>query len=1019
MSEPIEIKIQDQVAPSIGQKLDQIASKARASFDNIERLKAALRKIDSAALNALSAPQSRAQKAMNEAVITSARLTTEQQRQSAATLNAATAQQRLQTAATATAVAQQNLATATARTATEQARQASASASAAAAQTRAASAALRLEQQQAKLAQSTDQLAREAEQLKRSLNPLYAAHQQYNDAVQRATHLHRQGAIDAQTYNAALTVSKAKLEAAAVAARNFNAAQAAAGRGAQLHRMHLVNLGFQLQDIGVMLASGQNPLIIMAQQGAQIGGIASQAGVGMGRLAIEAAKMMARFIPIVAVITSAVAALKLFGSEATKGAKLDEFARGLGATDKQIKELSLDTVTLGDTLRGLFKTIDEATGISDAFGRLWEQAKTVFTAILKLVGTIFSSVVALGRASIDTLVAAWEILPNRFQRIFYTLQNDTKETMEGIANSAIDAVNSVLEALNKLPGSMEVSLLQHVDLGRVDTSQFDQGAAVDLAQTFVDAYVDNLAQNQGAIESFIKKWQANSVAAAKTRIADELEKPIETRAQSLQKINVELDNELQRLFLLRPAREAQARFDQIEEQMLGKKITLHDGEAASLRRKIATVEAAKVVQQQFDRIYEAAIEPLRTYNAAQAAGQKLLVMGAQYSEAAARAVTLAREAYLNSIDPLRQVNKEISDQNALLAMLPRQREVEQQLQQIANQQLAEGKVLTDEMAAALRARLISQQQLNIASQAEAQVWEATRGAREQYIAHLEAIEKLRRAQLITGGEAAQQVMAANPTLDFTNTQTEADARVQIYDDMYKRINDLQDAQLISERTAAALRLRVFNEAQQAQLSTASNFFGQLSVLQKSENSKVAKIGKAAAIAKAIMDTYTAATGAYASLASIPYVGPALGIAAAAAAISAGMQNVQAIRAQPIGFQQGGYTGDAPRNAVAGAVHGQEFVMNAAATKRIGVQNLQTLQKGGKVGGVKVSIENYGTSKDFEVQQLSETEVRIIARDEADRRIVEQAPRVVASQLADPNSRVSKSINRNTNASRKR
>ena len=48
-------------------------------------------------------------------------------------------------------------------------------------------------------------------------------------------------------------------------------------------------------------------------------------------------------------------------------------------------------------------------------------------------------------------------------------------------------------------------------------------------------------------------------------------------------------------------------------------------------------------------------------------------------------------------------------------------------------------------------------------------------------------------------------------------------------------------------------------------------------------------------AMAIMNTFEAATSAYSSMASIPYVGPALGAAAAAAAVAAGLLNVRKIQ----------------------------------------------------------------------------------------------------------------------------
>jgi hypothetical protein len=55
-------------------------------------------------------------------------------------------------------------------------------------------------------------------------------------------------------------------------------------------------------------------------------------------------------------------------------------------------------------------------------------------------------------------------------------------------------------------------------------------------------------------------------------------------------------------------------------------------------------------------------------------------------------------------------------------------------------------------------------------------------------------------------------------------------------------------------------------------------------------------GKAAAIAATTIDTYMSATSAFASLAKIPIVGVPLGIAAAAAAIAAGLKNVKSILA---------------------------------------------------------------------------------------------------------------------------
>ena len=67
-----------------------------------------------------------------------------------------------------------------------------------------------------------------------------------------------------------------------------------------------------------------------------------------------------------------------------------------------------------------------------------------------------------------------------------------------------------------------------------------------------------------------------------------------------------------------------------------------------------------------------------------------------------------------------------------------------------------------------------------------------------------------------------------------------------------------------------------------------------------ENKAMFAVSKAAAIAQAVINTYQAATAARAAMSGIPVVGPALGIAAAAAAVMGGMAQVANIRSQTMG-----------------------------------------------------------------------------------------------------------------------
>lgn len=97
-------------------------------------------------------------------------------------------------------------------------------------------------------------------------------------------------------------------------------------------------------------------------------------------------------------------------------------------------------------------------------------------------------------------------------------------------------------------------------------------------------------------------------------------------------------------------------------------------------------------------------------------------------------------------------------------------------------------------------------------------------------------------------------------------------------------------------TAAAWETATQKQKVQLSLSTFSDLFGAF----QGHSKKMFKIGQAASIAQTAINTYDAAVGAYKALAPIPFVGPALGAAAAAAAIGFGMQQVKAIKSQSFG-----------------------------------------------------------------------------------------------------------------------
>ena len=104
----------------------------------------------------------------------------------------------------------------------------------------------------------------------------------------------------------------------------------------------------------------------------------------------------------------------------------------------------------------------------------------------------------------------------------------------------------------------------------------------------------------------------------------------------------------------------------------------------------------------------------------------------------------------------------------------------------------------------------------------------------------------------------------------------------------------ETAQEVADREAAIGSQR---------LSAASDLFGNLSSLMNAQTKEQFQVGKAAAVAQALIDTYSGAQAAFSSLAGIPVVGPGLGIAAAAAAVIAGQMRIEQINSAQ--FNAGG------------------------------------------------------------------------------------------------------------------
>ena len=207
------------------------------------------------------------------------------------------------------------------------------------------------------------------DELRAKYNPLFAASRQYEMALLDIAEAERLGAISAQEAAAAR-------EAAGKSILNPNGAGSDGANGGQsgLARAAATNLSYQINDIAMMTAMGQDPFMLMIQQGPQVAQIISQLteeGESLGETLMNAYEMILTPWGLVtmAVIGGGAALIQWFMSTAAEIKTFDEHASDL-------------TTTLGRMKSGLDRLGDARLG--DTFGNLTEEVRTLTAGMLEL-----------------------------------------------------------------------------------------------------------------------------------------------------------------------------------------------------------------------------------------------------------------------------------------------------------------------------------------------------------------------------------------------------------------------------------------------------------------------------------------------------------------------------------------------------------------------------------------------------------------------------------------------------------
>lgn len=137
-------------------------------------------------------------------------------------------------------------------------------------------------------------------------------------------------------------------KSAAAAAANVEKATAAAGKGAkqmaksgELARHEMINLSRQIQDVGVSLASGQSPLMVLVQQGTQIADIfgSSKTGSVGGAFKQIVNGIGGARLAMLGITSAAVGAVFAMKGIADSAKEFDDVARSVGAVSGELHGL--------------------------------------------------------------------------------------------------------------------------------------------------------------------------------------------------------------------------------------------------------------------------------------------------------------------------------------------------------------------------------------------------------------------------------------------------------------------------------------------------------------------------------------------------------------------------------------------------------------------------------------------------------------------------------------------------------
>jgi len=310
-----------------------------------------------------------------------------------------------------------------------------------------------------------------------------------------------QASAAAQRLAGATNVEAAGHKAAAAAAQAHNAALMAQNTVIRSSMQQRTMMIYQLNDIGVSLASGMNPAMVAIQQGSQI--------------------LQGGFAPALRTITDLIGGLvtKFWPLMAAVGAVAGAFA-GLAYEFNKTGETQVSMIDVAiagwqmfaETVTNLVSPVFSAIGGWLAAG--WNAAAPV----LKTAG---NAIIGAFVGAFDAVKATWSLLPAAIGDLVIQAANGVVGAVEGMINKVAENINGFIRNINgaimMIPENMRggwtgIGEVDPVNLGRVPNP--NEGAAAGAVDAATGAFSGAQRDYLGGIGS---AWDARAEQIALAR----------------------------------------------------------------------------------------------------------------------------------------------------------------------------------------------------------------------------------------------------------------------------------------------------------------------------------------------------------------------------------------------------------------------------------------------------------------------------------------------------------------------